>query len=68
MTEATNRKPRSRERRTPANSPITWPVGDFSASIESGWYVLRAKDNSSILRTDCEENFMEYCRLIEQRG
>ena len=66
MTE-TNSKPRGRPRKTPANAPTTWPVGNFTASIEDGWYILRG-GKSLVLRTDCEENFMEYCRLIEHKS
>lgn len=63
----TEPKKRGRPTKTPANSPASWPVGKFTASIEDGWYTLRAGP-ALVLRTDCEENFKEYCALIEAAG
>lgn len=62
----TSDTPAKRGRKPKQPTMATFKIGDFTASYEDGYYILRT-GKSLMLRTNCEENFQEYCRLIEAR-
>lgn len=49
----------------PKKQAATWTVGKFQASIEDGEYILRS-GKSLLMRTKSEDQFKDYCALLER--
>lgn len=55
----------ARRGRPPKPKSATWQVGAFQASFVDGEYILRS-GKSLLMRTKSEDQFKDYCALLER--